>query len=208
MAGPNGVGKTTIFKNLVPQGLDYINADLIAKTIKEKAKGLNTQDIANREAAKIFHDKASNQESFAIETNLFDVETYKSFEALQAKGYQIFIYFLAVDDVEICVNRVKLRVSQGGHNVNPDVIRQRYTSGLALLKHYKHFPDVLLMIDNSDGMLRTELELRKGMIHQQSNPCKDWVKTIIEQPRPQESVREKKSIEEVRKLYKKGKKSK
>ena len=39
VAGPNGVGKTTIFKNLVPQGLDYINADLIAKTIKEKARG-------------------------------------------------------------------------------------------------------------------------------------------------------------------------
>jgi predicted ABC-type ATPase len=80
VAGPNGVGKTSIFKNLVPQRLDYINADLIAKTIKEKARGLNTQDLANREAAKIFYDKAEKQESFAIETNLFDVETYKSFQ--------------------------------------------------------------------------------------------------------------------------------
>ena len=31
VAGPNGAGKTTIFKDLVPQGLDYINAgDYIA----------------------------------------------------------------------------------------------------------------------------------------------------------------------------------
>ena len=71
VAGPNGIGKTTIFKNLVPDGLDYINADLIAKIIKEKAGGLNTQDIANREAAKIFYEEASRKESFAIETNLF-----------------------------------------------------------------------------------------------------------------------------------------
>lgn len=62
VAGPNGVGKTTIFKNLVPQGLDYINADLIAKIIKEKARGLNTQDLANREAAKIFYDKAAKSQ--------------------------------------------------------------------------------------------------------------------------------------------------
>src|SRR6185503_1890945 len=135
-------------------------------------------------------------------------ETYKSFQWLQAKGYQVFIYFLAVDDVEICINRVKLRVSQGGHNVNPDVIRQRYASGLALLKHYKNFPDVLLAIDNSDGALTTELELRKGIIHQQTNPCKDWVKTIVEQEPTRQSVREKESIKEVRKLYKRGKKSK
>src|SRR5687768_2193558 len=119
VAGPNGAGKTTIFKDLVPQGLDYINADLIAKTSREKAGGLNTQDLANQEAAKIFYEKTSRRESFAIETNLYDLETYKSFQGLQALGYQIFLYFLAVDDVNICINRVKLRVEQGGHNVNP-----------------------------------------------------------------------------------------
>jgi predicted ABC-type ATPase len=205
VAGPNGAGKTTIFKNLVPRGLDYINADLIAKTIKEKAGGLNTQDIANREAAKIFYEKASKRESFAIETNLYDVDTYKSFRALQAEGYQILIYFLAVDDVEICIDRVKLRVSQGGHNVNPDVIRERYTLGISLLKHYKNFPDVLILMDNSDGILRTVLELHNGVVHQQANPCKNWVKTIMEQTPPQESAGKTESIEEVRKLYQKGK---
>lgn len=86
VAGPNGVGKTTAFATIVPQGLDYINADLIAKTIKEKAGGLSTQDIANQEAAKIFFEKAARQELFAIETNLYDVETYKSFQELQGLG--------------------------------------------------------------------------------------------------------------------------
>jgi predicted ABC-type ATPase len=70
---------------------------------------------------------------------------------------QIFLYLLAVDDVNICINRVKLRVEQGGHNVNPDVIKQRYTTGLVLIKHYKDFPDVLILLDNSDGIAKTEL---------------------------------------------------
>lgn len=205
VAGPNGAGKTTIFKDLVPQGLDYINADLIAKTIREKAGGLNTQDLANQEAAKIFYEKTSRRESFAIETNLYDLETYKSFQGLQALGYQIFLYFLAVDDVNICINRVKLRVEQGGHNVNPDVIKQRYTTGLALLKHYKDFPDVMILLDNSDGIAKTELELRKGVVHYQSAQSKEWVKTIVEEKQSMESLKEVKSTHDVKKLYKKGK---
>lgn len=65
VAGPNGVGKTAAFATIVPKGLEYVNADMIAKTIKEKAGGLNTQDIANQEAAKIFYEKAARKESFA-----------------------------------------------------------------------------------------------------------------------------------------------
>lgn len=57
VAGPNGAGKTTCFGDLVPEGIDYINADLIAKTIREQAGGLNTQDIANREAVNLFWNK-------------------------------------------------------------------------------------------------------------------------------------------------------
>jgi len=57
-----------------------------------------------------------------------------------------------------------LRVEQGGHDVNPDVIKQCYTTGLALLKHYKDFPGVLILLDNSDGIAKTELELRKGVV--------------------------------------------
>lgn len=109
-----------------------------------------------------------------IETNLYDVETYKSFQGLQGLAYNIFVYFLAVDDISICVNRINLRVRQGGHNVNPDIIRQRYTTGLALLKHYKNFPDVLMLLDNSEGVLTLKVELRKGVIQYQANPCKAW----------------------------------
>jgi predicted ABC-type ATPase len=205
VAGPNGVGKTTAFTTIVPQGLEYVNADMIAKTIREKAGGLNTQDIANQEAAKIFYDKVARKESFAIETNLYDVETYKSFQGLQGLGYNIFIYFLAVDDVSICINRVDLRVQQGGHNVNPDTIRQRYTTGLALLKHYKNFPDVIMLLDNSEGILNLEAELRKGVIHYQATPCKAWAQSVIDEKQSLDQAIKSKSIEEVKKLYRKKK---
>lgn len=205
VAGPNGAGKTTAFSTIVPQGMDYINADLIAREIREQAGGLNVQDIANREVARIFYEKIAQNESFAVETNLHDVETYKSLQALQGLGYSVFIYFLAVDDVAICIDRVKLRVQQGGHHVNPDIIKQRYTTGLALLRHYKDIPDVLMLLDNSKGILATQAELHKGVVSFQANSMKDWAQTIVEGKQSQEQALKFKSIEEVRKYYKRKK---
>lgn len=120
---------------------------------------------------------------------------------MQGLGYDIFIYFLAVDDVSLCIDRVNLRVRQGGHNVNPDIIRHRYTTGLALLKHYRNFPNVLMLLDNSEGILNLEAELRKGVIHYHTNPCRPWAQSVIEEKKSLQPL-ENKSIEEVKRLYK------
>jgi predicted ABC-type ATPase len=202
VAGPNGVGKSSTFETLVPAGTDYINADLIAKEIKAKAGGLNTQDIANQEASQLFYQRVKDGKSFAIETNLCDVETYKSFQGVQSLGYQILIYFLAVYDVQVCIDRVKQRVSQGGHNVNPDVIKERYTKGLALLKHYKAFPDSLVLLDNIEGIYRTQAVLNKGIIQFKSKDIERWAQGLIEDAPTSEKAIDKNSIDEIRKMYK------
>lgn len=207
VAGPNGVGKSSSFEELVPAGIDYINADRIAKDIKAKAGGLNTQDIANQEAAQIFYQRVREQKSFAIETNLVDVETYKSFQGVQTLGYKVFIYFLAVEDVQVCIDRVKRRVSQGGHNVNPDVVKERYAKGLALLKHYKAFPDTLMLIDNLEGIFRKQAVLQNGVIQFKSEEIELWAKAVIEDVSHSDKAVDKNSIDEIRDMYRKNNKS-
>lgn len=205
LAGPNGVGKTTGYDFIVPKGTGYINADIIAKEIKEKAGGLNIQDIANGEASKFFFEKISKRETFGFETNLSDLETYKTLMAVQNTGYKVVIYFLAIDDVETCVDRVMLRVQQGGHFVNPEIVRQRYTNGLALIKHYRYFPDKLVLIDNLDGDLLPQVEFHKGKQVFLAKGCKPWALSILHaEKKPEKSVSPADTIEEVRKRYKKG----
>jgi predicted ABC-type ATPase len=47
LAGPNGIGKTTSFYDFVPQNMTFINADDIAKQLREKSGEVNIQEIAN-----------------------------------------------------------------------------------------------------------------------------------------------------------------
>ncbi len=201
LAGPNGAGKTTAFKELVPEGTDYINADLIAKDLREQAGGLNIQEIANAQASIIFEKKIKAGETFSIETNLVDVETYNSFINAQLKhGYQVNLIFLTVDDVNICINRVAQRVREGGHDVSPQVIKDRYVLGKSLLAHYKDFPDQTRLLDNTHGGLTIQAVLHKGVLTQKMDEVKPWVSEILSAQK--KSVLERPaSVEAARQLY-------
>jgi predicted ABC-type ATPase len=97
---------------------------------------------------------------------------------------------------------VRNRVKVGGHNVNPDVIRERYVRGLALLRHYKSFPDVLILLDNTEE-LKMFAALYKGVGIKKVNNI-NWIESVMTDPPKKESL-EGKSIEEILRLYKRKK---
>lgn len=51
----------------------------------------------------------------------------------QALGYRTYLYFVSTEDPEINVDRVRIRVEEGGHMVAPDKVRSRYFNSLSLL---------------------------------------------------------------------------
>jgi predicted ABC-type ATPase len=53
-------------------------------------------------------------------------------------------------DVEIAIERVANRVTQGGHNVPEEVIRRRFAHGIANFERYKLLVDSWQLYDNSD----------------------------------------------------------
>ena len=65
-------------------------------------------------------------------------------------GYRIIIYFLNLPSVEIAIERVKLRVAQGGHNIAESVIRRRFDrSWMNFNLHYKPLADFWVVYDAS-----------------------------------------------------------
>lgn len=60
--------------------------------------------------------------------------------------------FFWLQNFELAKERVKIRVSEGGHNIDPEVIERRYRRGIKnLFDIYLPIVDGTLIFDNSEG---------------------------------------------------------
>ena len=148
LAGANGIGKTTVHPFFVPEGITYINADDIARQLRERLGEVNVQELANAQALERMNAFIAKHSNFAIETNLADQDTWLFLKGLKGLGYTVHINFFGVTNVEICIHRVKNRVPQGGHFVHPDIVKMRYEAGLKLLKQHLSVPDLVSVQKN------------------------------------------------------------
>ncbi len=152
IAGPNGAGKTTFAKEFLPveaECLNFINADLIAQGLAPFRP-----DKAVIKAAKLMIHQIDEcirkKESFAFETALSGRTYIKKIREMKVKGYKIIIYFLKLASVDLAIERVKLRVSQGGHNIPLEDIKRRFErSWINFQTIYKTLADVWIVFDTS-----------------------------------------------------------
>ena len=120
----------------------------------------------------------ARRQSFAIETNLSDHDTWKFLIGVRGLGYAIHLNFFCVSNVEICIERVLNRVLQGGHFVKPEIVKSRYESGLILLRHYRDIPDQLVLTDNT-LQIRICSELKLGVILKRLDSLPEWVIFVL-----------------------------
>lgn len=71
--------------------------------------------------------------SFTFESVMSHHDKVELLEHAQEIGYRTYLYYIATEDPTINVDRVSLRVSQGGHDVPEDKIRDRYHRSIKLL---------------------------------------------------------------------------
>ena len=65
-------------------------------------------------------------------------------------GYEIIIYYLKLPSVDIAIERVKMRVKKGGHNVPEKDIRRRFErSWINFQGLYKHLANSWTVFDSS-----------------------------------------------------------
>lgn len=154
IAGCNGAGKTTASFALMPDLLncrEYVNADEIAKGLSP----FQVEKVAI-EAGRIMLQRIQTliaQEcSFAIETTLATKSYQNLIEEAKSKGYEITLMFFWLNKVSLAKERVRLRVSKGGHNIPDNVIERRYFRGIQnLFKIYLPIANKVLIFDNSFG---------------------------------------------------------
>ncbi len=152
IAGPNGAGKTTLSYTILPEIFeceDFVNAD-------EIARGLSpfNPDKAAIKAGRLMLERISelleNGQSFAFETTLSTRSYVNLVEQAKSKGYEVILLFLALETVNLAIERVEIRVSEGGHNIPTETIKRRYEAGLKnLFQLYIPIVDKWMLVDNS-----------------------------------------------------------
>lgn len=154
IAGCNGAGKTTASFTILPEIIDckeFVNADEIAKGLSP-FQPEKVAFEAGRIMLKRIDELLENQESFAFETTL-STRSYKlKVEEAKRKGYTVTLLFFWLQNVELAKERVRIRVIEGGHNIEAGVIERRYIKGIKnLFDIYLPIVDGALIFDNSFG---------------------------------------------------------
>jgi predicted ABC-type ATPase len=152
IAGPNGAGKTTFAREFLPNEADcpnFVNADLIAAGLSPFAP-----ELAAFKAGRLMLEEIASHvrhgESFAFETTLSGLTYAQMIPVWRSFGYTVELVFLSLPDVEMAIERVAIRVKQGGHNVPEEVIRRRFEHGIKNFGRYKLLVDSWQLYDNSD----------------------------------------------------------
>jgi predicted ABC-type ATPase len=99
-------------------------------------------------------------ETFAFETTLASRTFPGRLEHATNKGYKIVLLFFWLQSPDLAVERVRQRVSEGGHAIPADTILRRYKRGLInLFEVYLSLSHLTYLFDNSAG--KPELIARK-----------------------------------------------
>lgn len=152
IAGPNGAGKTTFAREFLPAEAElpiFINADLIAAGLSPFQPEAAAIRAGRMMLAEIDRHAAEGR-SFAFETTLSGHTYLRRIDTWRAEGFVVELVFLSLGSPEEAIARVAMRVRQGGHHVDADVITRRFATGLRNFRTvYRNRVDYWQWFDNS-----------------------------------------------------------
>jgi predicted ABC-type ATPase len=175
IAGPNGAGKTTFYhSHLAPSGLRFVNADVLAAELVIGAYEAARAASALRQAL------VARRESFVFETVFSDPvgERISFLEEVARTGYTVVLCYIGLDGPAQSVERVAMRVSQGGHDVPDDKLSSRFPRTLdnlhAAISRLPH----VLVYDNSDVAVpyRHVATFHSGSLSHLQEPIPGWLR--------------------------------
>ncbi len=131
IGGPNGSGKTTVAKKILPNFLgviEYVNADEIAARLSP----FNPESVAIQ-AGRLMLERLITLKcqgiDFAFESTLAARYFARFLRDCQSSGYRLNLIYFWLQSPELALERVHRRVASGGHNIPEDVVRRRYERG-------------------------------------------------------------------------------
>ena len=150
LAGPNGAGKSTLYETRIRPTLNapFINADIIQR------EELGDSDMrAAYKAARLADERREAcfivRSSFVTETVFSHPSKLDLLTRARKLGYRIMVFHISVEYPDLSVARVQARVTEGGHDVPEEKIRNRYARNGSLIRKAVLLADMAHVFDNS-----------------------------------------------------------
>lgn len=180
-AGVNGAGKTSIYKSI------YYNENKNEKRINTDEmvarigcwKDNNLQIKCAREAVKLIKQYILEGISFNQETTLSGKSIIKNIKFAKENGFYIVMNYVGVKDSEVAKERVKIRVSKGGHGIPDKDIERRYYDSLNNLNNVIALCDEVNIYDNTE-VLKEVIYLKDGKIIWKDKKIPNWANNILQ----------------------------
>lgn len=174
IAGVNGAGKSTLYETLDElKEMPRINTDEIVKELGDW-KDMSILITAGKKAVKLLNQYLMEGISFNQETTLCGKSILRNIKKAKELGYCIELHYVGVDSVEIAKERVKSRVSKGGHGIPEEDIEKRYIETLHNLKEILKDCDLAAFYDNTEEFRRFAI-FRNGKVVRLSHTLPKWI---------------------------------
>ncbi len=180
VAGTNGAGKSTVINRYLSSvGVEVVNPDRIAKLHAEDGTPLEEANVRAWEANVARLEEVRDAGGvFAFETTLGGRTITRLLQQIIEAGGTVRLYYIALESVDLHIQRVATRVAAGGHMIPEDRIRARYTSSFDNLVRLLREVETATLFDNSDQPRRVAT-IRAGRLVEVADDVPDWAKSIL-----------------------------
>ena len=185
IAGPNGCGKSSFYNRTDIEGWGgsvwIINPDLLTTAIAE-AEGLPIAAANLSAVQRIEHWLNASIEVYqtiGVETVLSSAKYQALVTRAQAAGFQVRMIYIVLRSAELQIERVRLRVAEGGHDVPQEKIRSRRQRSFEQLAWFAQRVDDLWLFDNSTGEPRLIGAKAGGVIRRLSQWPQDMEAALV-----------------------------
>ena len=156
LAGPNGAGKTTLATAFgATSGIaaeDILNPDRFTQALVDEFPTDSPDGLRARlwqEMERQREERFQQGKSYALETNFTYHDKLKLLVDARERGYETVVIFVSLSSPDLAIARVAHRVVRGGHHIDDDKVRKRWSAGLVALAAAISLTDVVYVFDNS-----------------------------------------------------------
>lgn len=150
IAGPPGVGKSTVGYRFVPTDVSIIDQDLAAYHYRKDGFA-DYQHLATLKSNQQIKDFLFSQIDFALELNLGFQSHYDYLKSIVNFNPEnnIHLILFYTESVDFCLFRAEIRYKDGGHLVKPEIVKEMYEETFPLLKQNLNLFKTFRFIDVS-----------------------------------------------------------